>query len=470
MSEPRQPSLLVSLIPAVSLVALLFVSIAVLDSTGHVPLIAAAAVASLVAGSWLGVPWKTIEHGMVQSISAALPAILILMAVGLLIGIWIASGVVPLLIYYGLKILSPEYFLAASCLTCALISLATGSSWSTAATAGLALVGVAKALGIPDGMAAGAVISGAYFGDKMSPLSDTTNLAAATAGADLFEHIRHMLWTTVPSLAVSLALFLYLGGSSSAAGVESSVGFREILETLQANFRLTPWLLAAPLAVLVLIARKTRPLPALIAGTTVGAVLLLVFQENDGAGQILSVLYAGHLSATGVPAVDELLSRGGLTSMMDTIALILCAFAFAGVMESSGMLARLTHGILALARSTGALIGSTLLGGVAMNILASDQYLAVVVPGRMFREAYRERGLEPKNLSRALEDSSTLTSPLVPWNTCGAYMSSVLGVSVGAYLPFAFLNLITPFVSLFYGLTGFTIARLKKQADLHLLP
>ena len=462
MAQPRPPSLVVSLVPAVALVGLLYVSIAKMGGSGHVPLIAAATIAALISNLVLGRSWAEIEAGLTQSVSQALPAIFILMAVGLLIGVWIAAGVVPLLIYYGLQILAPSYFLAAACLACAAISLTTGSSWSTAATVGLALIGVGQALGVSEAMTAGAVVSGAYFGDKMSPLSDTTNLASATAGSDLFEHIRHMLYTTIPALILAVGGYLALGWS--IGGQEAGAGERyvEITTALQTGFTLTPWLLLAPLVVFGLILWRTPPLPALLAGTAAGVVLLLVFQPQnapDGGSSVLSALYGGYQSKTGIPAADELLSRGGLTSMLETIALILCAFAFGGVMESSGMLARLTQAVLSTARSVGSLIAATVVTGVGLNFLTSDQYLAVVLPGRMYKDAYAARGLHPKNLSRAIEDSATLTSPLVPWNTCGAYMASVLGVATFAYAPFAFLNLITPLISILYGVTGFSIVR-----------
>ncbi len=464
--EKREPSLAVSLIPAVCLIALLGVSIAVLEASGHVPLIAATAIAACVAVVALGHSWEDLERGMIESIKHALPAVLILMAVGLLIGVWIASGVVPLLIFYGLKIIAPSYFLAASCLVCGMISLAVGSSWSTAATAGLALVGVGQVLGLPPGMTAGAVVSGAYFGDKLSPLSDTTNLAAASAGTDLFTHIRHMLYTTVPGLLISLAIYLVLGFQQAMQAGDTSAAYAEMTGTLASAFDLTPWLLAAPAVVLYLILRKTPPLPALLAGAFIGCILLLVFQPQnapEGVGTVISVLFGGFASDTGVAAVDELLSRGGLTSMLETIALIICAFAFGGVMEASGMLGRLTKSVLALAKSSGSLIAATVASGVGLNILTADQYLAVVLPGRMYRAAYAERGLAPQNLSRAIEDSATMTSPLVPWNTCGAYMSSVLGVATLTYLPFAFLNLIGPLISILYGLTGFTITKAERD-------
>lgn len=468
MAPPRPPSLFVSIVPAAALVGLLFVSIGLLGGSGHIPLIAAAALAALLAHAVLGRSWAEIESGLIASVSHALPAIFILMAVGLLIGVWIASGVVPLLIYCGLKILAPSYFLAAACLACAVISLATGSSWSTAATAGLALIGVGSALGVPEAMTAGAVVSGSYFGDKLSPLSDTTNLASAAAGSELFEHIRHMLYTTIPALALAVIGYVALGWGANDSGFEQGERYRQIMTALETGFDLSPWLLLAPLTVLWLIMRRTPPLPSLLAGTAAGALLLLVFQPQNapnGMASVLAALYDGYRSHTGIPAADQLLSRGGLTSMLETIALILCAFAFGGVMESSGMLGRLTAAVLGAARSTASLIAATVATGVGLNILTSDQYLAVVLPGRMYKDAYAARGLHAKNLSRAIEDSATLTSPLVPWNTCGAYMASVLGVATFAYLPFAFLNLVTPFISILYGATGFTIAPADAPAE-----
>lgn len=470
--SPKQtPSLGMSLIPVIVLILALSYTIIVLDGSGHIPLMFGALVASLVAGFKLKMPWDDIQNGLTGGIVTALPAILILMVVGLLIGIWISSGVVPVMIYYGLKILSPGYFLVATAITCALISLATGSSWSTAATVGLALMGVGQALNINPGMTAGAVISGAYFGDKMSPLSDTTNLAPAVAGTQLFTHIQHMVYTTVPAFIIALLLYTVIGILRPASGAVEGGDYTLMLETLSGAFNLTPWLLVAPGVVLFMVWKKVPALPALAAGVVVGALLLLLFQWDSAAGlsgmlhRLLASLYTGYVSETGVASVDELLSRGGLSYMMDTIALIIVALAFGGIMESSGMLARIAAAILVFAKSTGSLIAVTIFSCFGMNVLASDQYLAIIVPGRMYRAAFLKRGLHPKNLSRALEDSATLTSPLIPWNTCGAYMSGVLGVSSFAYLPFAFLNLLSPMVSIFYGFTGITIQKIEDDPD-----
>lgn len=465
------PSLGLSLIPVVVLVALLSYTIIVLDGSGHIPLILGAVVAASLAAAFLGMPWAAIQDGMTKGILAALPAIMILLVVGLLIGIWIASGVVPVMILYGLKILAPGYFLVATLLICAVISLATGSSWSTAATVGLAMMGVGQALGIPAPMTAGAVISGAYFGDKMSPLSDTTNLAPAVAGTHLFAHIRHMVYTTVPALVIAFIIFGIIGIVRPATGSVETADYLQMTSTLSTSFNLSPWLLLAPACVLFLVWKKTPALPSLVVGVLVGVALLLVFQREDGAeagslaGRVMDALYSGYVSETGVASVDELLSAGGLLSMLETIGLILCALAFGGVMEASGMLERLAAAVLSFAHSTGSLITVTVFSCFGMNVLASDQYLAIIVPGRMYRGAYLKRGLHPKNLSRALEDSGTLTSPLIPWNTCGAYMSTVLGVSAFAYLPFAFLNLATPLISIFYGFTGITIQKIEDDPE-----
>jgi len=467
----KKPSLGISLVPVIVLIVSLSYTIIVLEGSGHIPLIFGAAIAALIAGTSLGMEWPDIQKGLTGGIVTALPAILILIIVGLLIGIWIASGVVPVMIFYGLKILAPGYFLVATVLTCALISLATGSSWSTAATVGLAMIGVGQALGIPSGMTAGAVISGSYFGDKMSPLSDTTNLAPAVAGTQLFTHIRHMVYTTVPALLVAVVIFTIIGLVRPATGSVETAEYLEMLATLDSAFNLSPLLLIAPAAVLFLVWKKTPALPSLVVGVGVGAVLFLIFQMDPGAGwagnlgAMVEALYTGYVSDTGVASVDELLTRGGLSYMLDTVALIIVALAFGGIMETAGMLERLAAAILTLARSTGSLISVTIFSCFGMNVLASDQYLAIIVPGRMYRGAFLKRNLHPKNLSRALEDSATLTSPLIPWNTCGAYMSGVLGVSCFAYLPFAFLNLASPLISIFYGFTGITIQKIEDDPE-----
>ena len=442
------------------MIVLLFVVIKVFGADPHIPLILAAAITAII-GYSIGIPWKKLQHSIVHSISIAMPAVLILVAIGILIGTWVASGVVPLLIVYGLKILTPGIFLVATCLICSVVSFATGSSWSTAGTVGVALIAVGEGLQLPLPMVAGAIVSGAYFGDKLSPLSDTTNLAPAVAGAELFEHIKHMMFTTGPSLVIALILYGILGlrlkdGSASLEEVEA------LSSSVEALFNLSPVLLLAPVVVLGLIILRVPALPALLGGGFAGAILGVLMQGLS-VTEIISVMQTGYASNSGVEHIDDLLSRGGIESMMWTVSLILCAMAFGGMMEGTGMLSTISRAVLNFATSTGSLVASTVATCIGMNIMAPDQYLSVIVPGRMYKDAFEESGLEAKNLSRCLEDAGTLTSPLIPWNTCGATMMLVLTVSPLAYLPFAFLNLINPVISVIYGFTGWTMA--KKETE-----
>jgi len=460
------------MVPVLVLLGSLWWTVGVKEGDAR-PALIFATVTACVIGKLLGFRWLEMEDGMVKGIQVALPAILILMVIGVLIGLWISAGVVPLMIVYGLKLLSPQIFLPACCLICALVSLATGSSWTTAGTVGVALIGVAAGLGINPGMAAGAIISGAYFGDKMSPLSETTNLAPAVAGAELFEHIRHMIYSTGPSFLLALVMFVILGITGKGGGEVGDGQVTLIVDSLGEIFDLNPLLLLPPLLVLVMVVIKVPALPAMLAAAAVGGVLAMVFQGVSFQG-VLDAALSGYVEVSGVDAVDTLLSdggagRGGMDSMFWTISLVLCAMVFGGVMERTGMLGAIASAILRAAHSTGSLIAATIATCFGMNVLASDQYLSIVVPGRMFREAYRERGLAAKNLSRALEDAGTITSPLIAWNTCGATMAAALGVGAGQYWMFCFFNLINPLVSLVLGFTGWTIVRSAKQqaADSH---
>jgi NhaC family Na+:H+ antiporter len=466
----------------VALVGLLYVNVQVFGSSdNHVSLVLAAAFAALLAVLVRKQSWKELEAGILQSIHMAMQAILILIVVGLLIAAWIQSGIVPLLIVYGLELISPAIFLVTACLVCCVVSLATGSSWTTAGTVGVALVGVGTALGIDLGMVAGAIVSGAYFGDKMSPLSDTTNLAPAMAGSTLIEHVRHMVFTVTPALLIALVLYAFLGGRHEA-GPEALARVQAVIATLRGEFVLSPWLLLPPLAVLALVALSFPAIPALLVGTFGGMAVGLAVQPFESptaaVGECFSVLYNGFSIALvdALPAdadeprraaaqvVQDLLDgRGGMKSMLGTVALILCALSFGGVMERSGMLASIANRVLALVRGTGSLITATIVTCFGLNVLASDQYMAIVVPGRMFRTAFLERRLHPKNLSRCLEDSGTVTSALVPWNTCGAQMATVLGVATGLYWKFAFLNWLCPLVSILYGFLDFTITKISAE-------
>ena len=461
MAETRKEIRLgMVLIPVVFLIIALSVTVGVFKLTPHIPLIAAAAVAACVA-VFHKHPWKEVQDGMVHGITLAMSAILILMVVGTMIGTWILGGVVPSMIYYGLKVLSPAIFLVATLIVCSIVSLGTGSSWSTAGTVGVALIGVGQGLGIPVSMVAGAIISGAYFGDKMSPLSDTTNLAPAVAGTDLFSHIRHMVYTTAPGYVLCIILYGWLGARFSG-GVLETGKVETILSTLKSNFFMHPILLLAPLFVIVMVVKKIPPLPALLAGTLLGGIFAMIAQSSSLA-EVISSAHSGFVSQTGVEIVDELLTRGGLKSMMDTVALIICALSFGGIMEKTGMLEVLARALLKRVRRTGSLVATTIFSSIGMNIIASDQYMAIVIPGRMYKKAFDAKGLHPKNLSRCLEDAGTLSSPLIPWNSCGAFMHATLGVNPLLYLPYAFLNLANPFVSIFYGYTGITMEKVKDK-------
>ena len=467
-----------ALLPVALLIGSLTVYIVVLKNSDLpiIPIIFATVFAALVA-IFHGYGWKTLERGMIKGITLALNAALILMAIGILIGTWMLGGIVPAMIYYGLKIIAPGVFLVATLLICSIISLGTGSSWSTAGTVGLALIAVGQGLGIPVEMVAGAVISGAYFGDKMSPLSDTTNLAPAVAGTDLFTHIKHMVWTTAPGYILAIIAYSLLG-LQFAGGTIDSADLNTIVSFVNANFTINPWLLLAPLIVILLVVFRVPALPAIITGAGVGGAFAMIFQGRTLSDVVNSAydftaifgnqgfydftVLAGQAE---IDTIMELLSKGGVIYMMPTVGLIIAALSFGGIMERTGMLSTIARAILARAKTTGSLITSTILSCIAMNIVAAEQYMAIVVPGRMFKKEYDRRGLHPKNLSRALEDSATLSSPLVPWNSCGAFMAGALGVNPLLYLPYAFVNLANPVVSVIYGYTGLTIAPADKTEE-----
>jgi NhaC family Na+:H+ antiporter len=482
MTTPRSPSLVDALIPVAALVVMLATSVYLFgDSSSSGPnqivLTLGAAIAAIV-GIRMGYHWGELQRAIIAGISTAMIAILILLSVGGLIGTWLMAGTVPSLIYFGLELLEPQWFFAASCLICAIAALATGSSWTVAGTLGVALIGVSMGLGLNPAIAAGAIISGAYFGDKMSPLSDTTNLAPAVVETDIFTHIRHMAWTTGPSFTIALVLFAIIGlGTDSIADASA---LDELMVTLDSNFNISVIALL-PLAVVFYMAyKKVPPLPTILFGALLGGVLAVFIQPqgvlaladspglSTGMAMIKGVwlaLSSGYVSTTGVPAVDDLLTRGGMESMLVTIWLILTALSFGAVLEHTGMLKRLIDAALKRARSTGSLVLTVVLSCIGINVVAADQYIAIVLPGKMYRAEFKKRGLDARNLSRVIEDSGTLTSPLVPWNTCGAYMAATLGVATLAYLPFAFFNLVNPLISIVYGFTGFTIVKEGEGKD-----
>ncbi|KYG72111.1 transporter (NhaC family) [Roseivirga ehrenbergii] len=471
-----KPTLFQAFIPIIFLVVALFINVRIfgdssLDGSNQIILILSAGVATLVALK-LGFKWDTIQSGIVKSISSAMASIIILLLIGCLAGTWLLSGIVPAMIYYGLQILNPTIFLFAACVICAVVSMATGSSWTTAATVGIALIGIGQALGLNEGMVAGAILSGAYFGDKMSPLSDTTNLAPAMAGTDLFTHIRYMTLTTVPSIIIALILFLILGFTSSASGDINETG--EILTAISSRFNINGWLFLVPLAVIAMILKKVPAIPAILIGALLGAIFALIFQPEvvtsvagwEGANWevtfvgIMKSLYGDISVVTGNAMVDELLTSGGMAGMLNTVWLIISAMIFGGVMERTGLLKRIAAAVISKVSSTGSLVTATAGTTIFFNGTASDQYLAIVVPGRMYADIYKQKGLAPENLSRTLEDSGTVTSVLIPWNTCGAYHSSVLGVATGAYIPYAFFNLISPLMTIAFAYLNIKIKKI----------
>ena len=451
----------IAIIPVIFLIVALYFGMQVWGADVHMPILSAAIVAAAIAMTVLGYTWAELEEGVVETIKMAMGAILILMIIGSIIGTWILSGVVPTMIYYGLKLISPGVFLVATLLLTSIVSLSTGSSWTTAGTVGIALIGVGGGFGIPLPIVAGAIISGSYFGDKMSPLSDTTNLAPAVAGSNLFDHIRHMIYTTGPSYLIAMVLYGIIGMKYSASTMDMS-SINIILTGLADNFVINPLLLLAPTLVIVMVVMKVPALPGLMGGVILGGLFAAMFQ-GAGMSAIIESAHYGYSSATGIDALDSLLSRGGLDSMMWTVSLILIAMTFGGIMEKSGMLEALAEQIMKFATNTGNLVLATILTVISFNLVAGDQYLAIVIPGRMYKPIFDERGLDPKNLSRILEDSGTLTSPLVPWNSCGLFMSGTLGVATAAYAPFAFLNLLNPLVSIFYGYTGITMVYTSEE-------
>lgn len=476
----RKPSFLIALFPILFLVSLLVLNVLSFDDPlggpNQIALILATGVTGLIAAR-LGFSWNDLLDGIVKSISSALSAILILLLIGALAGTWMISGIVPTMVFYGLKILNPTFFLVAAVIVCAIVSIATGSSWSTVATVGLALLGIGTALGINEGMVAGAIISGAYFGDKMSPLSDTTNLAPAMAGTDLFTHIKYMTITTIPSLVVTLIVFLIFGFSIETHASGQNVDL--MLEALASKFYISPALFIVPAIVVFLIVKKVDAIPALLVGALLGGVAAFIFQapvikEIAGAGsnyaqQSFAAVMKSMSSEISVHSADEriskLLTTRGMSGMMNTIWLIICAMSFGGAMEVSGLLERITRSVVKLAKSTGSLIATTAGTCVFFNATASDQYLSIVVPGKMFASTYKERGLAPENLSRTLEDSGTVTSVLFPWNTCGAAQSSVLGVATGQYWMYCIFNLVSPIMTILIGYLGYKIRKIKTDTS-----
>ena len=476
MKQIKSPTIFQALFPIIFLVVLLTINVSVfgddaLSGSIQIVLILSSAVASIIAFN-LGFTWLEIQKGIVKSINSSIPSILILFLVGSLAGSWLLSGIVPAFIYYGIQILNAKIFLFAACIICIVVSMATGSSWTTSATIGIALIGIGRALDISDGLVAGAILSGAYFGDKMSPLSDTTNLAPAMAGSDLISHIKYLSLTTVPSIIISLIIFIILG-----LNISDNIGLNNaeiISNSILDKFYISPVLFIVPLVVIILIYNKIKAVPALFVGVILGSVFALIFQSNlvlevsDSSSNSWKALFSGTMiSLYGSISIDasnemvsKLLSSSGMFGMLDTIWLVICAMIFGGVMEKAGFLKKIISIILNKIKSTGSLISSTAGTCIFFNLTASDQYISIVVPGKMYSSIYKDKGLAPENLSRTLEDSGTVTSVLVPWNTCGAYHASVLNVATLTYLPFCFFSLISPIMTILFAYLKIKIKRI----------
>lgn len=471
----KSPSLLLSVTPIFVLIGLLFLNVIYFDDplggANQIALMITATVSGIIA-VFHHVKWETIQKKILGMIDSAMPAILILLLIGALSGTWMLSGVIPSMIYYGVKLMSPAYFLVASVIICSIVSIATGSSWSTIATVGVAIIGIGNAFNMNPSIVAGAVISGAYFGDKMSPLSDTTNLASAIAGTDIFTHIRYLLYTTTLTYIITLIIFAIIGLS-----YHNSLDITEtdtIISGIEGTFHVTPWLLSVPVLLAIIIIKKVPPVPAMLAGITLGVIFTLIFQPQlmnnliqsehfSNAYQVIVQTIFGKMElSTGTPEIDKLLSTRGMEGMLNTVWLIVMAMVFSGVMEAGGFLKRISEALLSFVKNDTSLIATTISTCILFNITSCDQYLSIVVPGKMTQNIYKERGLKPEVLSRALEDSATVTSVLVPWNTCGATQARVLGVSTLDYLPYCFFNLISPMMNIFITSINYKIRRISK--------
>lgn len=469
---PKTPSPLVSLFPVAFLVGMLFATIRTFGSDAlgggsQVSLLTTAALCIFIGMTFYRIPWKRYEDAIARNVGDVATAILILLVIGALGGAWMVSGVVPTLICYGMELIHPGFFLACTCVICALVSVMTGSSWTTIATIGIALLGIGKAQGFEEGWIAGAIISGAYFGDKISPLSDTTVLASSVTGTPLFSHIRYMMVTTVPSLAVTLAIFTVAG----LAQETSSTGqMAEFAAALHAKFRITPWLLAVPLATGVLIARRVPSIITLFLSTLLAGLAALTFQpellrEISGEGDLFKGLMATFYGSTSLQTesamLTELVATRGMSGMLDTVWLILCAMCFGGAMTAGGMLGSITAVFVRFVRGTASLVASTVGSGLFLNLATADQYISIILTGKMFSEVYRREGYESRLLSRTTEDAVTVTSPLIPWNTCGMTQATILSVPTLTYLPYCFFNLVSPLMSIFIAAIGYRIYRKK---------
>lgn len=451
-----------AILPIAVMIVFMLITIVFLKQEPHVPLMIGTVTAALVAWKF-GHTWKDIQEMMFNGVKLAMPAILIIMLVGLTIGAWLGGGIIASMIFYGLKIINPAYFLVTISIICALVSIVTGTSWGTMGTIGVAGMGIGLSMGIPAAMIAGAVISGAYFGDKMSPLSDTTNLASGLTNTNLFDHIKYMFYTTIPGFVIALIVYAMLG-KRFGKGSASTTDIDQIIATLQTEFIISPLLLLIPLMVIVLVVRKVPAIPALIVGIILG-YFCQVFIQGGSFSLAMETLQSGFEISTSNAMVNELFNGGGLESMMYTVSMTIVAMTFGGILEYSGILQVIMERVLKIVRSTGSLMATTIGTSFFTNVTCSEQYISIVVPSRMFAQTYKDKGLESKNLSRALEDGGTLTSVFIPWNTCGVFIYGTLGVHAFAYAPYAILNFTVPIISLILAFTGFTIAKIPQPVE-----
>lgn len=461
MENPRDIPFFIALLPVFFLILFLSLAFFVFDTDMHIPLFTSAMFAALIGMFVLKMPWKEIQEGIIRKIKLIAGAIIILMIIGMLIGSWILSGIVPTMIYYGLQILSPSYFLVATLLICSIVSLATGSSWSTAGTVGVALMGIGQGLGISVPMIGGAIISGAYFADKMSPLSDSTNLTPAMTETDIMDHVRHMVPLAIPSYIVSVLFFLLLGFRFAGNELDNSM-IETLNAALQAEFNLSAILLIVPVLVILAVSFKAPTIPTLFGAALLGGIAAAVFQGSN-MNEIINSMHYGYTSDSSIEIIADLLTRGGLDNMMWTISLILCAITFGGIMEITGMLNTLVNKILEMVKSVRSLVLTTVITAFGLNVILADHYLSIVITGRMYKDAYAEQDLHPTNLTRAIEGSGTVTSPLIPWNSCGAYMIATLGLAPWTYVPFCIFSIINPFIVILYGFTGISMTRADKN-------
>ena len=463
----KELSLPMALLPIVCLIVFMIIAVSNWGAGPHVPLLFGSVIAGIV-GVAHGYRWTDIEEHFMKVINTATLAMVILMLMGALVGMWVKSGTVPAMVYYGLKILKPSIFPFTSCLLCGIVAIATGSSWTTAATVGVALMGIGSGLGISPALTAGTIISGAYFGDRLSPLSDFTNLASGITGVNLFDHIRHMLYTSIPAYVLALIIYFIIGLRYSSDSVDTQL-VDEISQSILDNFNVNPLLLIPPIFVVCMVFLKIPTIPGMMLATGVGMLFYILFQRDasetaiDTFGTIISSLNDGVEMETGNEIVDNLVNRGGIQAMMWTVSLVFCAMTFGGILEAIGAMEAITKKLLKLVRGNGSLVAVTIISSIFTNAVTGDVYLSMIIPGKMYKDEYRKRRLATENLSRALEDGGCVSSCLFPWNSCGAYMTATLGVNSFAFLPFAFANLLTPIISIIFATIGFSMTKMSDE-------